>query len=109
MGAMNKQREKLLGKPSIVGNVCAVCGRPASNHHHVVQKGIGGSRYANQIPTLPLCGWGNCNGCHGAAHRYEIEFDYDEDRELWLWRRKGCETWRVCYGQERWKTIGARR
>ena len=100
MAALNEQRKKLLGKPSIDSDVCAVCGRPATNRHHVIPKGIGGTRLEREIPLIPLCGMGNVSGCHAAAHRHEIEFNYDEGRELWVWRRRGCQTWRVCLGQE---------
>ena len=109
MGAMNKQREKLLDKPSIDSKVCAVCGRPAANRHHVIQKGLGGTKLEPRIPTIPLCGFGNneYDGCHGLAHANRIEFKYDERDRLWKWRQtRHGGRWTVCFGQQEWTTYG---
>lgn len=111
MTALNRQQARYLDKPSLKSDVCAVCGRKAANDHHVIVKGLGGvsKELEKRIPTISLCGMGNVTGCHGAAHKHRIEFEYDDDRELWLWRRKGCSAWHACFGQERWTTFGAKR
>ena len=68
----------LLGKPSIYAPYCVVCGRPATNQHHVIIKGMGGMDKATErrVPTLTLCGMGNTSGCHGLAHQMRLHFRY---------------------------------
>lgn len=66
----NEFREQLLGKPSVIGTGrCAVCGRLATNRHHVVPKGMGGcsAEVEDRIPKIELCGSGT-TGCHGDVH-----------------------------------------
>lgn len=72
---LNELTRPMLGKPSVEGDLCAVCGRPASNRHHVIQKGMGGSKA--DIPTVPLCGHGNLDGCHGLAHSGMLFFRWN--------------------------------
>lgn len=84
---MNNLNEHLLGKPSLQSDTCCVCGAPATNQHHVIIKGMGGSKYAKQIPTVSLCGMGNTSGCHGKAHSGQLHFDY-RDGYGWMY----CET-----------------
>ena len=72
----------LLDKPSLGRDRCVVCGRRANNHHHVIQKGMGGTVYAKRIPTLLLCGMGGASGCHGLAHSKRLHFDY-RDGQWW--------------------------
>ena len=73
---LNELNRHLLDKPSIESFKCCVCGKPASNNHHVIQKGIGGTKLAKRIPTVPLCGMGNALGCHGLAHSGRLFFDW---------------------------------
>lgn len=77
---INNLNKHLLDAPSIEGDRCVVCGRPATNRHHVVQKGMGGSKLEKRIPTVPLCGMGNTSGCHGKAHSGRLFFDYRDGR-----------------------------
>ena len=84
-GAMiDKTNEHLLGKPSIIQDACCVCGMPASDNHHVIPKGMGGSKLAKMIPTVALCGMGNTCGCHGEAHAGLLHFDYRDGRWMYL-------------------------
>lgn len=67
----------MMGKPSIKGERCAVCGRPATNQHHVVRRGAGKwVRGGVEVrkPTVALCGSGNASGCHGLAHQGRLHF-----------------------------------
>ena len=73
---INETNRHLLNKPSLRRSWCVVCGKPATNQHHVIVKGMGGTRYAKQIPTVSLCGMGNTSGCHGLAHSGRLFFDY---------------------------------
>lgn len=73
---INRLNEHLLDKPSLKSDTCCVCGAPASNDHHVIPKGMGGSKLAKRIPTVSLCGMGNTSGCHGKAHSGRLFFDY---------------------------------
>lgn len=67
------------------GARCAICGRPATNAHHIVPKGMGGgSKYAEiggikvMSPLIAVCGMGNADGCHGKLHAHDIELQ-------WVW------------------------
>lgn len=74
-----------MGAPSVEWDGrCSVCGRPASNRHHVVQKGIGGTAREAEIPTVLLCGMGNASGCHGLAHQRRLHLNFDGTD--WLYR-----------------------
>ena len=73
----------MMGKPSIdsEAHVCCVCGKPATNEHHVVRRGagtrVGNGREARK-PTVRLCGDGNASGCHGLAHDGKLHFRWAE-------------------------------
>lgn len=114
----SQYRDRLLGKPSIEGNICCVCGKPATNHHHVVPKGKGGSKYASLIPTVPLCGNGNMSGCHGLAHKKRLHLNYS-DYAGWVgyisdepmsdekaWEQHYGSYHRLPYQGEQWETYG---
>lgn len=69
----------MMGKPSIdnADRVCCVCGKPATNKHHIVKRSAGklvrdGREVAK--PTVRLCGCGNASGCHGLAHAGKLHF-----------------------------------
>lgn len=86
---MNDLRAELLGKPSMIRRHCVVCGLPATNKHHVIPKGMGGTRLEPRIPKLSLCGMGNASGCHGMAHSGRLHFKWDGTR--WMFRTTdGC-------------------
>lgn len=69
----------LMGKPNIdnANGVCCICGRPASDRHHIVKRSAGkwvvDGREVKK-PTVRLCGSGNASGCHGMAHKGLIHF-----------------------------------
>ena len=79
---LNHLNRHLLNQPSLRRAYCVVCGKPANNQHHVIIKGMGGTKYAKQIPTVSLCGMGNASGCHGLAHTGRLFFDY---RDGWYY------------------------
>lgn len=82
---MNKYDEFLLGLPSVTEcEGCAVCGRPANNQHHVIYKGMGGSKVEKLIPTVKLCGSGT-TGCHGKVHQHLIHLYWDESKGGWVY------------------------
>lgn len=79
------------------GAACAVCGRPATNAHHVPPKGMGGGsalhlhrtgwgQFTMKPALVALCGSGT-TGCHGDVHagRVRIEWAWDDpdDKERW--------------------------
>lgn len=82
--ARSEFRKSLIGKPSVLSERCALCGRPASNLHHVVPKGMGGAD-DSQIPLIRLCGSGNASGCHGAAHSGHLHFAWDDENGGWVY------------------------
>lgn len=104
---INKLNEHLLDAPSIGGSTCAACGGVAMNNHHVIQKGMGGSKLARRIPTVPLCGMGNTSGCHGKAHSGRLFFDYKDGSWMCLetvepttlQNALNMEGWRPCDGE----------
>lgn len=81
---IDRTNDYLLDKPSIVQGFCCVCGLPSTNQHHVIIKGMGGSKLAKRIPTVALCGMGNTWGCHGEAHASRLHFDYRDGEWWWL-------------------------
>lgn len=76
----------MMGKPSVVRDRCAVCGRTSPlNQHHVVRRSAGrafdDSGHELKAPTVTLCGLGNglsdADGrefCHGRAHHGKLHF-----------------------------------
>lgn len=51
---------------------CRVCGKPASNGDHIIQKGA--PHYGDDVEenVVPLCGTGT-SGCHGKKHDRDPE------------------------------------
>ena len=80
---MNAMQERLMGKPSVDGPLCAFCGRPARNRHHVVPRSQGGA----DGPTVAVCGMGNAGGCHGLLHAHMLHVDWDDEAGWWRWLR----------------------
>lgn len=73
----------LMGKPSLSNahGQCCWCGRPATNHHHVVKRSSGTwvkDGITVSKPTILLCGNGNASGCHGKAHQGLLHFKWVE-------------------------------
>ncbi|MBQ9621224.1 MAG: hypothetical protein IJR41_04735 [Atopobiaceae bacterium] len=82
------------------GAMCALCGRPASNAHHIVPKGMGGGSATLYLPydshgiilrspLMAVCGMGNASGCHKALHdgRIKVRWVWDEERFAeWWWK-----------------------
>ena len=50
---------------------CEVCGKPATDIHHVDNKGMGGSKTKDYIENLIAL----CRSCHNKAHANEITKD----------------------------------
>lgn len=69
----------MMGKPNIdnADGLCCVCGRPATDRHHIVKRSAGklvvGGKEIRK-PTVRLCGMGNAGGCHGLAHQGRLHF-----------------------------------
>lgn len=82
----NAQRDRILGKPSIETELCPFCGRIATNRHHIIPKGMGGSKAEKLIPTVTVCGMGNASGCHGRLHDHTLELDWDDESDWWVYR-----------------------
>lgn len=100
---LNDLTAPMLGRPSLHSPYCVVCGAPATNQHHVIIKGMGGSK--RQIPTVSLCGLGNTSGCHRLAHAMRLHFRYTDTWEYIILPKPTnyadaleCEGWRRCYG-----------
>lgn len=59
---------------------CVICGRPATDLHHMVPRSAGElfDEYSRKLkkPTIRLCGSGNMCGCHGLAHQKKLHFRY---------------------------------
>ena len=86
MSLYNEQRDRLLGKPSVNTEYCPFCGRRATNKHHVIPKGMGGTAHEKAIPTITVCGHGNTNGCHGRLHDHTLELNWDDETDWWKYR-----------------------
>ena len=86
--ALNAYERELLGKPNVLTEGCAVCGRPATNEHHVIFKGSGGMsrELERKVPKIRLCGNGNVDGCHGEVHHRRLFFRW-VDGAGWQYQR----------------------
>lgn len=77
----------LLGKPSVESDRCAVCGRWATNRHHVVEKGMGGvGKSEALVPRISLCGSGT-TGCHWLVHAGMLHLYWSESMGGWVFHR----------------------
>lgn len=73
------------------GEPCLMCGRPATNSHHVVWKSVGevffvGGRMLRS-PLWALCGSGT-TGCHSLFHggaRFRVRWEWNSDDEERAW------------------------
>lgn len=102
--AWNEETKKLLDVPGIKSSSCVVCGSPATDQHHVIQKGMGGvpAEVERRIPTVSLC-----RACHSAVHASRLHFTYDFETRAWLWAStKGI--WHNCKDDGAWVTFGGR-
>lgn len=73
----------MMGKPSIDNEalVCCICGKPATDKHHIVRRSAGILVRLGLVvkkPTVRLCGCGNASGCHGLAHANRLHFRWAE-------------------------------
>lgn len=81
----------LMGKPDIGrdSRFCAVCGRPATNMHHIVKRSAGKwVKDGKEVrkPCVRLCGDGNVSGCHELAHAGRLYFRWNNERNDWEFR-----------------------
>lgn len=81
----------MMGRPDIDNDegLCAVCGTPATNLHHVVRRGAGrwiADGREVRKPLVRLCGDGNLSGCHGLAHANRLHFRWNEAKGRWEFR-----------------------
>ena len=77
----NSYKDNLLDKPSLIRDECVICGRPATDKHHVIQKGMGGvsKQTEKRIPLLALC-----RSCHNEVHQKRLHINW---RNGWLYLR----------------------
>ena len=78
---MNLQQQRLMDKPSIIGEYCPFCGRRAASKHHIVPRSQGGAKG----PVVAVCGMDNVTGCHGLFHQHILHLDWDDERNMWVW------------------------
>ena len=87
---MSEYDAVMLDKPSVDEEpFCAVCGRPATNSHHVIERGMGGvsKELEKRIPKIRLCGMGNASGCHGLVHSKLLHIYWDSWLQKWVMYR----------------------
>lgn len=113
---MNLLLESMMGKPSIKSDTCPICGKRASNDHHIVPKGTGNKYLIAEngqkleSPTISLCGFGNnladANGrfyCHGLAHAHMLHFRWIPKTEV---RKSNMfASCKMSYGQGHWEYL----
>ena len=103
----------LMDGKTIKTDHCVVCGASYSarplNQHHVCWRSWGqlfkdGRKVEN--PTVTLCGNGNCDGCHGLAHRRQLHFRWRNHWEVLITdepmkydKALEMEGWRPLYEQ----------
>jgi hypothetical protein len=71
-------RENMAGE-SHISDYCLICGKPATERHHVVPRSRGGSKG----PVVSVCGWGNITGCHGRLHTGRVHLRWNAEKRLW--------------------------
>ncbi len=98
---MNLYEMALMEAPTIHGDRCVVCGKRAQNDHHLVYRSHGGKNG----PTVPLCGFGNVSGCHGAVHHNRIHFRFSDGRLEYLVTDAPVKV-DVAMGMEGWVEVG---
>lgn len=84
-------RDDIYAAPSVRRDWCVVCGRPATNMHHVIPND------RKHSPALSLCGMGNASGCHGAAHAHRLHFRVVEVK---LWSGDTVKRWEYLWTGE---------
>jgi len=86
------------------GALCCICGRVATNAHHLIPKGMGGGSTSVLTPSgqrlysplIAVCGIGNTSGCHKRFHganppkvRWEWKDSYAqrlfENGDIWFY------------------------
>lgn len=71
---MNELEKALYHAPSLHSPYCVICGKPATNQHHVVFRSQGGEGGA----TVSVCGFGNASGCHGKLHNRTLHLRFTD-------------------------------
>ena len=100
--AVNELQRELMRGPSIEGDFCAFCGRPATNAHHIVPRSQGGSKG----PTVCVCGMGNAIGCHGLLHAHMLHLRWDEEGWRWLYLKTDEPTkYEKALAMDGWKPL----
>lgn len=71
----------LMQAPSYISDRCFICGKRATNKHHMVKRSAG-ELYVDgrklKKPEITLCGSG-CTGHHGMAHDSKLHFRWVPD------------------------------
>lgn len=99
---------RLMGAQSVRSDYCVVCGRRATNQHHVVRRGAGMLSVEGvslSKPTLSLCGSGT-TGCHGKAHEGRLHFDFVDGEWLYLETDEPMNQLEALELEDGWKRIG---
>lgn len=91
-------RDDIYAAPSVRRDWCVVCGKPATNMHHVIPND------RKHSPALSLCGMGNASGCHGAAHAHRLHFRFT-DRWEYMWTDEPLNELDASEIQEGWRCI----
>lgn len=79
---LSAYKANLMNGHSVVGMWCPICGDHATDGHHVVQKGMGGTskEFERRIPIVKLC-----HRCHMDVHARRMHIQWARGR--WLWFR----------------------
>lgn len=97
---MNELEKALYNAPSIHQETCIICGRPATNQHHVVFRSQGGEDGA----TVSVCGMGNASGCHGLLHQRKLHLRY-KDGEWQYLRTKHPMKYQFALAMKGWRSV----
>lgn len=67
----------LVGAEDVKQKRCVVCGKTATNKHHVIERSEGSLLGGRKIhkPVVTLCGSGT-TGCHGKVHEGRLHLDW---------------------------------
>lgn len=90
--------------PDYIPNYCVVCGKPATNKHHVIEKSDGELVEGVKIrrPLVRLCGSGT-TGCHGKVHDRVLHVDWRGGEWKYLETSKPTRQIKAYELKEGWK------
>lgn len=92
---LSPDKRRMAFRPDLISDTCAICGKPATDKHHVIGRNkLVEQRELRISPLISVCGMGAVAGCHGLIHdrmlrirwnRGQGQFEYEKTvKNLWI-------------------------